>query len=188
MLDEEDVSPCCVRCRQAGFLTHHQEIIASLAYDDVSKPFLLRLKERNETYLALVFARFFDKRNWQGVDMFVPVPQHPLRLLQRTYSQSALLALGIRHWNPDAPPVQLGVLERIRNTPKQKGMNAEQRLQNVQGCFAVPTKAMPRVKGKSIALIDDVAGSGATLGECKKTLLEAGAREVRLLVVAKSCS
>lgn len=186
MLNSTDISPCCWRCRQAGFLTPHQEIIASLAYDDVSKPSLLRLKERNEPQLALVFARFFNKRDWRGGDFLVPVPQHPLRLWQRTYSQSALLALGIRHWHPDAPPVRLDLLKRTRYTPKQKGRNAEQRLHNVQGCFTVPSAASPVIKEKSLILIDDVAGSGATLSECKRTLLEAGAREVRTLVLAKS--
>ena len=186
MLNSTDISPCCWRCRQSGFLTPHQEIIASLAYDEASKPLLFRLKERQEPQLALVFARFFNKRDWLGGDCFIPVPQHPLRLWQRTYSQSALLAFGIRYWHPDAPPVRLHLLQRSRYSPKQKGRNAEERHQNVSGCFAVPDAAYPAIQGKRLIVIDDVAGSGATLAECKRTLLKAGAQNVRTLVVAKS--
>ena len=42
-------------------------------------------------------------------------------------------------------------------------------------------------KGKRVVLIDDVYTTGATLNECTKTLLKAGAKSVDTLTIAKVC-
>ena len=41
------------------------------------------------------------------------------------------------------------------------------------------------MRGKRIILVDDVFTSGSTANECAKTLLEAGAKQVDVLCVAK---
>ena len=41
------------------------------------------------------------------------------------------------------------------------------------------------IKEKSIAIFDDVYTTGSTLNECKKVLLEAGAKKVGLIALAK---
>lgn len=154
-------------------------------YDAVSKPLILRLKERDEPHLARVFAKFFVQRFWGEMDAILPIPVHPIRLLSRGYNQSALLALGIRHWHPECPPVLLNLLKRSRYTPKQKGNNREERYKNVHNSFFVPDQSRGWVAGKRLALLDDVIGSGATLQEAQRTLLEAGASEVRCMTLAK---
>lgn len=177
---------CCEACLRSGFSPPCHQFIAALVYDDFSKPFILRMKEHNEPHLALVFAKFFNKNDINNVDFIVPVPLHPLRLWQRTYNQAALLALGLRHWNKDCPPVRLDLLKRTQCTPKQKGRNKEERTRNVNGVFTVPSAAQSIIKEKTIALIDDVIGSGATMSECRRVLLASGAAEVRALALAKA--
>jgi len=49
---------------------------------------------------------------------------------------------------------------------------------NVLGVFAVKEDALPFIKHARILLCDDVKTTGATLNECAKTLLIAGADEV----------
>ena len=49
---------------------------------------------------------------------------------------------------------------------------------NVLGVFAVKEEVLPFIKHARILLCDDVKTTGATLNECAKTLLIAGADEV----------
>lgn len=48
--------------------------------------------------------------------------------------------------------------------------------------------AMPDVSGMRVLLIDDFSRSGATLREAKRLLEQAGAKEVKALVVAGGCA
>lgn len=177
---------CCEACRRLGGTPLRSDALASLVYDDFSKPYILRMKNNNETQLAFVFARFFHKADFEGMDYLVPVPLHPLRLSWRTYNQAALLALGIQKWNKDCPSVRFDLLKRIRPTAQQKGKNVKERLQNVRNQILVPPESFAEVRGKKIAVIDDVVASGATLSECRRVLLDAGAEEVRCLALAQS--
>ena len=60
----------------------------------------------------------------------------------------------------------------------------EKRRANVSGVYRVPDPE--RIAGKRILLIDDIVTTGATLSECARTLLEAGA--ARVLCAAVACS
>ncbi|WP_337032509.1 phosphoribosyltransferase family protein [Paenibacillus illinoisensis] len=71
-------------------------------------------------------------------------------------------------------------LKCIADYPKQKGLNHNERILNVQNKFV----ASEKVEGKRIVLIDDVFTTGSTAGECARTLIEAGAKEVIILVLA----
>lgn len=177
---------CCKKCINLGYPSPKHDVVASIIYDDFSKRFIMRLKEKNEPHLALVFAKFFHKSDFQGMDYIIPVPLHPMRLWQRTYNQAALLALGIHYWNSECPKVRLDLLKRIHYTAKQKGKNAEERLHNVQNHIIIPHFAQKIVKNKRIAVVDDVIASGATFSECKRVLQEAGAKEVRCLALAQT--
>ena len=108
------------------------------------------------------------------IDIIVPVPLHSSRLKSRGYNQSQLLAdhLG----NTFGLPVVSEVLVRIRPTPSQTSLNREQRLENVAGAFQA--NHMDLLKDKHVLLVDDVITTGATLNECTKTLLKAGAKNV----------
>jgi predicted amidophosphoribosyltransferase len=65
------------------------------------------------------------------------------------------------------------------------GLTREGRAQNVQGAFKVPEKAMGKVAGARILLIDDVLTSGATLNAAARVLLRAGAARVDALTFAR---
>ncbi|MFZ5449257.1 MAG: ComF family protein [Thermodesulfobacteriota bacterium] len=111
-------------------------------------------------------------------DLVVPVPLHSRRLKQRGFNQAILLAQAI-------PGVPLGreALVRVRHTLPQVELKPNERRENVKGAFAVPEPAL--IKGKNILLLDDVYTTGATVRECAKVLLRAGARQVEVLTVAR---
>lgn len=113
-------------------------------------------------------------------DLLVPVPLHRTRLRERTYNQSLQLArvLG-RRWRL---PVAARLLLRTRPTPPQQGLKAEVRRQNLKGAFAL----RQGLSGERVLLIDDVLTTGATARECSRILLEGGAGEVAVAVLARA--
>jgi ComF family protein len=115
-------------------------------------------------------------------DLLMPVPLHPTRLRQREFNQSLLLADRI---SPVLQrPVSYRNLIRTLDTDPQITLPRSARLQNLRKAFAL---RHPReVGGKRILLIDDVFTTGTTVNECAKVLLEAGAREVAVLALARS--
>lgn len=101
-----------------------------------------------------------------------PVPLHPLRRRERGYDQAELLAEALARCL-DRPVI--APLERARSTPPQVGRDRAARMANVASAFRAVPGRVPRA---SIALVDDVATSGATLEAAARPLLEAGATAV----------
>lgn len=114
-----------------------------------------------------------------GADLAVPVPLHRSRKRARGFNQAAEIA---RHLSIPS----LSVLKRTRATVSQTDLPAHERQANVKGAFALRTRA--NVKNVVIVLVDDVSTTGATLEACARVLLDAGAREIRALTVARVVS
>ncbi len=113
-------------------------------------------------------------------DLIVPVPLHRARLRERTYNQALLLARGVaRQTGIDLAP---RLLERILPTLSQQGLSSRQRRRNLRGAFALREK----LDGERIVLIDDVLTTGATAHACSRVLLEGGAGEVVVAVLARA--
>jgi ComF family protein len=127
-----------------------------------------RLKYSRSTGLASFMSEKIavSTERLSGIDAIVPVPIHWRRRNSRGFNQSEELA-----------PNGINLLERIRATRPQVGLNREQRARNLAGAF----RALPGAEGKTILLIDDVVTSGQTARECASALLAVGAIEVGIL-------
>lgn len=113
-------------------------------------------------------------------DLLLPVPLYITRLRQRSYNQALLLAKALgRSWQL---PVASRLLLRIRPTPPQIGLKAAQRRRNLRDAFAVSRP----LQGERVLLIDDVMTTGATARECSRVLLDGGAGEVAVAVLARA--
>ena len=113
--------------------------------------------------------------------MLVTVPLHVSRLRERGYNQAFELAkpvaraLGI--------PVERDLMQRIRATPAQTGLDAASRRRNLRRAFAVSaTQVLP----EHVVLFDDVMTTGATLRECARTLRRAGVARVDIWALARA--
>lgn len=107
-----------------------------------------------------------------------PIPLHWIRLFDRGFNQSELLARSlsaVRGW-----PV-LPLLKRVRSTGYQAQRAHADRRAAIEGAFAVRSGwLLPR----HVVLIDDIATTGSTLDACACALKDAGVLTVEAVVLA----
>ncbi len=164
----------------------YQSARASILYDEASRKLLLGFKHGDRTHAAQALAVWMQRAASDVIaqaDVLLPVPLHRWRLFHRRYNQSALLAHKIAALTDK--PVWVDVLRRTRATPSQGHRNRKERLENVRGAFEVSKSQGAAVKDKALVLIDDVMTTGATVEECARILLKAGAKRVDVVVLAR---
>ncbi len=117
----------------------------------------------------------------EQADLVVPMPLARERLAERGYNQALLLA---RHLAPDKTDATL--LLRTRHTAAQSALTRAERLQNVQGAFAVEPLRAHELRGRRVVLVDDVMTTGASLRAAASALRLAGAAHITALVFART--
>jgi ComF family protein len=123
----------------------------------------------------------FPDFDFSPYHLMIPVPLHIKRLRERGFNQSLILAqaMGKKHHLP----VNFSLLKRHKFTLTQTGFNRREREQNIKGAFAVSNPEA--IQNENIILIDDVYTTGATMNECARELMKAGARKVAVLTLAR---
>ena len=106
----------------------------------------------------------------------LPVPLSQKKLLARGFNQSWELAKRIQCGNhiqklPFA-------LKRFHHIEHQAAKNYSARQHDIRQMFYIDTKDIEILKGKSVAVFDDVMTSGATLNEIARTLKMIGVARV----------
>jgi ComF family protein len=124
----------------------------------------------------------------EGADALVPVPLHPWRHWRRGFNQADDLARVLA--GPRLPILR--ALRRGRATSPQSALHAGARRANVADAFRLnswtargASRQRARIAGRTLALVDDVMTTGATLESAARVLLDAGAREVRAVTLAR---
>lgn len=110
--------------------------------------------------------------------LLVPIPLSPARRRARGFNQCELLLEALQKLDTaENFAVEKNALVKTKDTPSQtKSGDRAARLTNLKDCFSVKNPSL--VKDRDIILIDDVATTGATIEEARRTLLAAGARMV----------
>ncbi|MCJ9430458.1 double zinc ribbon domain-containing protein [Kordiimonas marina] len=158
---------------------------AAVLYDDLGKKLVLTLKHGGEGAAVPVLARMMASAvaGRDAVDLILPVPLHPRRLLKRRFNQSLLLAEAVGR--QAGLQVDRFSLVRRKATPSQGPLGRKARSANMAGAFAVTEKGKESLKGRHVLLIDDVMTTGATTSACARVLKRAGALSVGVLVFAR---
>lgn len=111
--------------------------------------------------------------------LLIPVPLYRTRLFRRGYNQALEIARAIS--TTTGMQLRHELAQRTRATADQIGTRAVQRRRNVRGAFAVDAG----VAGHSVALLDDVMTTGATLDELARVCRQAGAMRIEAWAVAR---
>lgn len=133
--------------------------------------------------LGGLMAEYLKKRfpDWiEWTDVMAAVPLHPKKQKKRGFDQADLLCRRISAETGIAYMPDL--LRRMVHTKPQSSLGAAQRRENLKGVFALAEGVC--VEGKHILLVDDIFTTGSTLRECSRTLLRAGAAEVRVFCLS----
>ncbi|MBP5944337.1 MULTISPECIES: ComF family protein [unclassified Pseudomonas] len=115
-------------------------------------------------------------------DALLPVPLAGKRLRQRGFNQAAMLARWLSR-QLDLP-CEENVLRRIQDTSAQQDLDAKARKRNLRNAFALTSDA--NVKGRHLALVDDVLTTGATAQALARLLMNAGAARVDVYCLART--
>ncbi len=159
---------------------------AVFRYEGLVRESLHRFKFQGARYLdkpmGKLMAQCVVEAYPDGFDVVTWAPVSKKRRRKRGYDQSYLLAKALcAQW--DTVPQSL--LRKHTHTAAQSSLaDAAGRRGNVLGVYeAVEGVSMA---GKRVLLVDDIATTGSTLGECARTLELAGAKEVLCIVLAKT--
>ncbi|UNL98413.1 ComF family protein [Stutzerimonas stutzeri] len=115
-------------------------------------------------------------------DLLLPVPLARRRLRQRGFNQAQMLADWLSR--PLGISTDARALERVLDTPAQQQLDAATRRRNLRQAFAIATAA--DVKGRHLALVDDVLTTGATAEALARLLKRAGAERVDVYCLART--
>jgi ComF family protein len=165
----------------------YQRARAALHYNDAGKHLVISFKYHHALWLQPLLTDLLEAavRSHYGdtaYDAVCAVPLHPVKLRERGYNQSALLAAGLAK-RLGTKVLGRGMIRRIRATPSQTRLTATERLTNVKGAFVVKPSGF--WSGKRLLLVDDVMTTGATVGACARVMLDAGAGYVDVITVAR---
>ncbi|HMA90882.1 MAG TPA: ComF family protein [Burkholderiales bacterium] len=161
--------------------------VAALQYRFPADVLVHALKFRGELALAAPLGRLLGARVARvgervDVDCVLPVPLSAARLRARGYNQS--LEIGRHAARALSAPLAAHACERGRDTPPQSALRWDERAKNVRGAF----RCTIPLQGATVAVVDDVMTTGATLEEIAATLKRAGAARVVNWVVARTFS
>lgn len=171
--------PICGACqsRPPAF----DRCIALFPYAPPLDSLLLQLKFGQAVHLARLFATLLAARVQSEAlpDCILPVPLHPGRQRERGFNQAIEIARPLARRLGCA--LDLETCVRIRATPSQSRISAQQRRHNLRGAFT-----LTRAPARHIALLDDVMTTGSTLNELAMLLRRNGAERIDVWVCART--
>lgn len=176
-IEGQTCAPCLLRAPE------HDGVRAAVAYGDVARSIVLKLKHGRRIGLAKMIGRTLVRHLPSQRIMIVPVPLHRWRIWGRGFNQSALIAAEIAKLSGEM--VELDLLRRVKSTPMLRGLGSVDRAKAVKSAFAVNPDYAERISGETIILVDDVYTSGATANACARALKKAGAAHVIILCWAR---
>ena len=153
-------------------------------YNDKVRHSILLYKFYNRQTYGAVYGKLLAMKLMREplceYDILTWVPVSSKRRWTRGYDQVELIAVSA---GQELGTPAVSVLKKTRHVKPQSRMpDYASRKANVMGAFIVPKPQL--VAGKRVLLLDDIITTGATVSECARVLLSAGAKSVHCAAVA----
>lgn len=130
--------------------------------------------------LGRLMAEALARRPSPLPEILIPVPLHGERLIRRGYNQALEAARELERRLPLTLAPALA--SRRRATGEQTRLHAAARRRNVRGAFAVSEA----VRGRHVAILDDVITTGATMAELAAEVRRQGAARIEAWAIARA--
>lgn len=151
-------------------------------FDFKSKKLIHGFKYNDRTASAGIFAKIIlarYKKDFEDIDIVVPVPMHRIKRIFRQYNPAQILAREIserleRKMMPE-------ILIKSKLTKSQTKLTKIQRGKNLSG--SIIFNRSRNIAGKNILLVDDVKTTGTTSNTCADILKKHGAAQVKLITI-----
>jgi ComF family protein len=145
---------------------------------------LHELKYRGNQRIGMEMGKMFGlelrETPFAEIDLIHPVPLHRVKLRQRGYNQSELIARGIAEVMNK--PVETNLITRVKSTGTQTKKSRYERWENVKDNFHIPEPDL--FCNKHVLLIDDVITTGATIEACAESLLSVPGTRISIASLA----
>lgn len=172
----------CTICSERMF--YPAKHISLFNYEKVSKAAIHSLKFEGLRYIYRIFVPFICSKTGdygEKIDIITAVPMNRRKFVKRGYNQSKLIAQGVSR----ATGIEYHeILKERRNRVQQRDLNYNGRFINVIDRYETVNNI--KFRNKIILLIDDVFTTGATINECSRILLSAGAAKVFSITMVRS--
>jgi ComF family protein len=172
----------CPHCQKAAFTVAR----ACGAYDTAWLANLMQLKRHPHLPRQIrdALLETYDRHDiLHDCQAILPVPLHEARYNERSFNQAELIADALAAHT--GLPVIATCLVRAKATERHRvGMGVEERAKSLHKAFRV--RAPRLVENKILLIVDDVMTTGSTAHEMAETLLKAGAREIKVLTLARA--
>lgn len=143
--------------------------------------FIRQIKQHKRVWLLAPLAQMLSQAVEQPAQSLVTVPMLHHRELWRGFNLSELLAHQLSQHLP-VERTYTKVFRKHRNTPTQKNLCREARLNNVRRAFSLRTA--PDIN--HVAIIDDVVTTGATACHLSELLLDVGVEKIDIYCLCRT--
>ena len=193
ILDDSIICPSCLdeiteKATQYGggsrSIDHVDRVVVLLPYDSRTRSLIHGLKYYGTREIGIVLGEMIGQSlssdSFPDNTTIVPIPLHDLKLRDRGYNQSEMIATGIMETTGLA--VNTSLVERVKETGTQTKLTAEERQENVRDVFAFQGGKV--LGGNDVIIVDDVLTTGATVSECARVLKENGVGRITVCVAS----
>ena len=158
----------------------YTRVVAAFAYRYPLDALIQAYKYGGRLAYARLFGDALAAVASHDVDLIIPMPLAPGRLAERGFNQALEVARVVSATT--GIPLQPLACRKVLETPAQAALPWKERARNVRRAFVCDAD----LRGKRVAIVDDVLTTRTTLNELSRVIRRAGAVAIAGWIVART--